>query len=303
MLAAVLTMFLVFSFSGVAVLNLSTFTSMENQNSVQNLKNQYEVESSVNRSLWAINAGVDSLVNLEGLTTVAYDSLSKELLVSIDRYDKTFEVSVDLADQDHFENSLSASDTIEHNSYTVYANEGEREFGFLPNTDLDYFMDNATEIHTESFHKFVNGDVSGDGIHVFTGSYIDIENVVINGTLVFTGRYISFDKHLTVVADTTAGLPAMVFSNDLVEVSFYESNGDDDINVNGPVFSAGKIWMRDGSFTGPIVGKEITLEADMTFDTSNKDKHNNWKNGFGARDSYDWPKQIGRWKVQYGDEA
>lgn len=44
------------------------------------------------------------------------------------------------------------------------------------------------------------------------------------------------------------------------------------------------------------MGKNVTMYANMNFlDTENAGNFQ-WTKGFGLRNSYDFPKQIGRWK-------
>ena len=118
MLAAVLTMFMIFSLSGVAVLNLSTHTAIENQQAVQSLKNQYSVESAVNVGIWRIN-NVDGGFGTytDGPVTVAFDTTTEELVASIDRYDRVYTVSLDLSEDHHFNRGIAAIEPIEQNGH------------------------------------------------------------------------------------------------------------------------------------------------------------------------------------------
>ena len=109
MLAAVLTMFLVFTISGVAVLDLSSYTALEHQDAVQTLKNQYEVESAVNVAMWRINNDSEDIEWESGPVSVALDTVTKDLVVSIDRYDKTYQVNMDLREDHHFNHGISAN--------------------------------------------------------------------------------------------------------------------------------------------------------------------------------------------------
>jgi len=72
MLVAVIMIFVVFSFTGVAVLNVSYLSSSSSIETIHNIKLQHEMESSINEALWIINSGTDSLVNVssDGITTL-----------------------------------------------------------------------------------------------------------------------------------------------------------------------------------------------------------------------------------------
>jgi len=295
MLAAVIMMFMVFIYSGVAVLDLSTHTSMENQNAVQSLKNQYAVESVVNIALWRINACDDSLGNFQQDEVISqYDSTSKELTVTIDRYDKQGGVTVSLQEDTHFNHGLSARQGIDYNGYSLTAENDPREFDFLPEADLPYYFNNAVEVHTESNHTFLS---LSDGIHVFVGNNITIKNVTVHGTLVFTGNFISFDKHVTIIADTTIGDPALVFTDPNESFSFHEDNGADRYTINGPIYSEGTLYLRDGDLSGPIVADRIVLESNIDLTDEVSPQFYKWTQGFGSQEDYPNPVHVKKWKT------
>ncbi len=298
MLVAVLMVFVIFSFTGVAVLNVSYLSSSTSMETSQNIKLQYEMESKINEALWRINTGVDSLANFcaDG-ATVNWDPQLSILSVEVDNFNMESEVLLDLSEDTHFDHALASSNEIITNGYTVASEEGSRKFNFLPDADLQYLMDNAVQVHTGNFKNYKNGDFSAPGIHIVEGNFNSLENVTINGTLVITGALVFFDKKLTVNADTSTGLPAIVFTNEDNTSWFTHNSPADDIEVNGAVYSAGKIFIGDGDFTGPIIGKVIELQSDMDFGSYGHKKYHRWNQGFGNKDNYDWPKHIGRWKT------
>ena len=295
MLAAVLTMFLVFTMSGVAVLNLSSFTAMESQNAVQSLQNQYDVESSVNVAMWKINNVSDTFGSYEdGNVTVAYDSLTNELVASIDRFDKTYEIAMDLSDDHHFNRGIAATDSIELNNHslTVAADHSSRKFNFLPDADLDYYMDNATQVHSQSFTTFSNDTLYG--IHVFTGSLISLHDITVYGTLVFTGRFVWFTggMEINAAADENNSNAALVFthSNQITMLN--------DVTVNGPIYAKNKIKIYgNAQLSGPVVGKVVELNGDVDLLDTENPQYYKWNRGFGDYSDYSWPKHIGRWRV------
>ncbi|NQV14280.1 hypothetical protein HQ531_02395, partial [bacterium] len=104
MLVAVLMIFVVFSYTGVAVLNVSYVSSSASRETVQNIKLQYAVESQVNETLWRINIGADSLVSetSDGITTL-WDATSNILSVNVDMFEMEAEILMDLNEDTHFD--------------------------------------------------------------------------------------------------------------------------------------------------------------------------------------------------------
>ena len=295
MLAAVLTLFFVFTFTGVAVLDLSSFTALENQDAVQSLKNQYNVESAVNVALWKIN-NVDSLAEYsDGYVTVAYDTTDMELVVGVDRYDKNYEVAVDLSEDHHFNRGIAARDSIIWNGHSAGLNDDRkhRKFNFLPEADLDYYLDNAVAVHSENFHTY-SDDTLAPGIHVFTGSFISLENIKVQGTLVFTGRYVWLLGGNEVEAPVSAenSYAALVFTNDK------QSTNLTDDEIKGPIYAKNKVRIHgNAKLSGPVVARTVELEDDINILDDENPQYYKWNNGFGNHSDYTWPKHIGRWRV------
>ena len=118
MLVAVIMIFVVFSFTGVAVLDLSTNSSIAALETLNNIEVQYEVESAVNEALWLINTDADSLVNsdVDGITTVWNDS-SQVLSITVDKFEIESEVLLDLSEDTHFDRGIAASEGISLHDY------------------------------------------------------------------------------------------------------------------------------------------------------------------------------------------
>lgn len=320
MLVAVLMVFVIFSFTGVAVLNVSYLSSSTSMETVQNIKLQYEMESKINEALWRINTGVDSIVNYSsGGTTINWDSQLNILSVGIDNFNMESEVLLDLSEDTHFDRALASDATINTNNFdTDIAEENSsRFFTFMPEVDLDYFTDNAVAVHSNWFKRW-DGDAEheddeafAEGIHIFTGSFIELRDMNLNNcTLVFTGVFVSFSNTNTisapVPADSADAMPALVFTNP--NNRFYvdaegSSNQKEDI-INGAIYTAGTIILKKGELSGPIVGNTISLEDDYDYsnDIRFKDSEHpwfyRWTSGFKNKSHYDWPKQIGRWKTK-----
>jgi hypothetical protein len=289
-------MFLVFSLSGVAVLNLSSFTAMENQDAVQSLKNQYAVESAVNVAMWKINTVGDDFGSYDdGYVSVSMDTTTDELVASIDRYNKSYEIAMDLSEDHHFNRGIAAVDSIELNGHDAGISESnrQRKFRFLPEADLQYYIDNAVATHSQNFHTF-SDDTLANGIHVFTGSFISLESIKVQGTLVFTGRFVWFlgGNEIEAMADENGSHPALVFTHS----SQITMLGDEE--VKGPIYAKNKIRITSGAkLSGPIVGNVVELNADINLLDEENPQYYKWNSGFGNYSSYSWPKHIGRWRV------
>jgi hypothetical protein len=303
MLVAVLMIFVVFSFTGVAALNVAYISSSSSAETVNNIKLQYAMESSVNESLWRINNGPDSLVNVttNGITTI-FNPVLNTLSVNVDKFQMETEIVLDLADDTHFDRGIAAEGNVDLDGYSDGSEEDHEArggFNFLPEADLQYFLDNATAVHTNSF-KIWKEDTFPAGIHVFTGNYIALQDIrMVSGTLVFTGHHISFwgDNEITAPqGDSTGTFPALVFTNPSQELQIYSMNGNE--TIIGAIYCKGDIEVYNGNISGPIIGKNVTLRNHFNLlDEDNSDRYR-WTKGFGQRKNYDWPKQIGRWKTK-----
>ncbi|MBC8193293.1 MAG: hypothetical protein H8E18_12990 [FCB group bacterium] len=323
MLVAVLMMFVVFSFTGVAVLNVAYLSTSTSTETVNNIKLQYAMESSINESLWRMNNGPDSLININtnGIET-SFDPLLNILSVKVDKFQMESEILLDLSEDTHFDRALASDETINTNGYETNVDEENRSrfFTFLPEVDIDYFTDNAVAIHPESFHKFEGGkgkgkhsddDEMADGIHIFTGSYIEFKNMnLANHTLVFTGRYIDFTDRNNIdaplPADSADAMPALVFTNpdNYFEIEAEGKHYEKEDVIIGAIYTAGTIVLKKGQVSGPIVGNAISLEPGEDFENhinfrdTEHPHHYRWHKGFKGKKHYDWPKQIGRWKTK-----
>ncbi len=303
MLVAVLMVFVIFSFTGVAVLNISYLSSSSSQETINNIKLQYAVESTINEALWRINVGVDSLVNFDsdGITTV-WDSTTQILSVNVDKFQMESEILLDLSEDTHFDRGLAAEETIILDPLDPgpSADFKPREhFNFMPDVDLQYFLDNAVATHTASFQTWRDGTFA-DGIHVFTGNYITIQDMtLLSGTLIFTGHHVNFmyDNYLVAPpADTTAANPVLIFTNPNQSFELYSQHHGE--TILGAIYCKKKVTLRNGTISGPVIAKNIRTygNAYHFLDQDNVQNYK-WTRGFGNRDSYDWPKQIGRWRI------
>jgi len=302
MLVAVLMVFVVFSYTGVAVLNISYLSSSTSTETVNNIKLQYAMESSVNETLWRINNGPDSLVNMDadGISTV-WDADNQVLSVNVDKFTMESEILLDLSEDTHFDRGIAAEEEVITDGYVADMEDDHQPragFSFLPEADLQYFLDNATEVHGNSW-KVWSDQTFDDGIHVFTGNYIAINDININsGTLVFTGHHVSFWGDNDIIAplgDTTSTNAAVIFTNPNQNFDIYSSHGDE--TITGAIYCKGNIEVYNGNISGPIIGKNVTLNTNFDLDDNHHQNRYRWTKGFGQHKNYDWPKQIGRWKT------
>lgn len=318
MLVAVLMLFLVFSFTGVAVLNVAYLSQSTSMETVQNIKLQYALESSVNQALWHINNGADSLVNLksDGLKLTWEPSL-QVLAVNVDLFEMEAEVLLDLTTDMHFDHAISTSGEIDFNGYSPEVEENHQVrsgFNFLPEVDLDYFMDNAVSISKkpEKSKKDKkngypeNGITLEDGIHVFTGNNITVEDIRLNsGTLVFTGKNISFRGDNIIRAphaDSTGAMPALIFTNPKQTFEMYSDNEAE--TIIGAIYCAGSIELHNGNLSGPVLANSVYLGANINFLDNENAGFYQWNHGFGDPEDYDLPKQIKRWnQKKWGKKA
>ncbi|MCF7826237.1 MAG: hypothetical protein K9N29_06250 [Candidatus Marinimicrobia bacterium] len=304
MLVAVLMLFMVFSFTGVAVLNVSYLSYSTSVETVNNIKLQYAMESSVNETLWRINNGPDSLVNIntDGITTI-FNPVLNTLSINVDKFQMETEILLDLSEDTHFDRAIAAEESVDLDGYGADVEEDHQPrggFNFLPEADIQYFLDNATKVYSDSWKVWSNRTFP-DGIHVFTGNYIALDDIrITSGTLVFTGHHVSFwgDNDITAPdGDTTGTYPALVFTNPAQDFDIYSNLGNE--TIIGAIYCKGDINIQNGNISGPVIGRNVTLNYRFSVqDDEHRDRYR-WTKGFGHRNDYDWPKQIGRWKTKH----
>ena len=294
--------FTIFSFTGVAVLNVSYLSSSTSMETISNIKLQYATESSINEALWRINTGVDSLVDsdVDGITTV-WNADTKVLSVNVDKFDMESEILLDLSDDTHFDRGIAAEETVDLDGYDAGLDADRQvrsNFNFLPEVDLQYFLDSAVQVHSESWKTWDNESFE-DGIHVFTGNYITIADCDLSsGTMVFTGRRVRFIGGNVITAplgDTTATNAAIIFTNEEQNFEIYSPYADE--SITGAIYCKGDITLYNGNISGPIMGKNVSLHNNFNLSDNENTNRFRWTKGFGHRHNYDWPKQIGRWKT------
>jgi len=299
MLATVIMFFLVLSFTGVAVLDLSYNSRELSNETVHNIKLQYATESAINEALWLLNSGNDSLVNIDSDNiNRIWDSETHTLTVGVEMFDTEYEVQLDLSEDTHFQRGLAASSNITTYGYSTGLEDKHRmrQFDFMPVADLKYFADHATWFHHGNQASWSGEAMTGEGVHIFTGNNLVIDGISLNNsTLVFTGKDITFTGTITIRApfpvDSMSTLPALVFTNPDNEFTLGAGN-----HIEGAIYCAGQLNLHNPTITGPVVSQTISLNDDLNILDSEYEAYYRWTLGFGSQDDYDWPKQIHRWK-------
>jgi len=297
MLVAVIAIFLVMSFTGVAVLDISHNSTAVSRETITNIKSQYILETSVNESLWLINASADSTVErTNGGVSTTWDSLNQVLTVNVDTLGTETEVDVHLNDDFHFERGIATALGLNQNGYSVAHKEGNevRNFDFMPDVDVTYFADNAISVNNGNENSFKSDDFATEGIYVFNGNNLTLDSLNFSAsTLVFAGKFITItNSNITSLPgnEYINAFPALVFTNPDAKITIHNSN-----TINGAIYAAGELNLYDASMTGPIVGASVNLYADIDLNDENADDYYAWTQGFGEEVDYDWPKHIKKW--------
>jgi len=299
MLVAVIMMFLVMSFTGVAVMDISHNSTAVSRETVANIKTQYYLENSVNESLWLINSSSDTVVerSKDGVTTT-WDSLNQVMTVHVDTLGSIAEVDVHLNNDFHFERGIATALGLNTNGYSVAHKEGNevRNFDFMPDVDVNYFSDNAISVNNGNENSFKSDDFTGEGIYVFNGNNLSLDSLDFSAsTLVFSGRFITITNSVITSLpgnEYINAFPALVFTNPDAVITIENTN-----TINGAIYAAGTLNLYDASMTGPIVGSEVNLYADIDLNDENAADYYAWTQGFGENTDYDWPKHIEKWET------
>jgi hypothetical protein len=307
MLVTVLATALILSVTGVAVMEFGFYGRTEAIDAVHTIQNRYTVEGHVSKALWRINNFADSLVSYtDGPVTVNYDTTTERLLVGVSQYDEARAVIADLYEDMHFSHAIATNDSLLLNGYSIGA-EPQRstkgEFRFLPEVNLQYFIDSAVAVHSENYYWYDDYDFSQEGIHVFTGEDPYLNSVTLhNSTLVFTSQWVTFWKDCDIRAakDSTNQLPAVILTNPNVTFNINSEFRRED-HIEGAIYCAGKIRLTRGDLTGPIIANQLVLLRDMDFMDDAHPEYYIWHTGFGSYSAYDWPKVITNWTDAYAN--
>jgi len=297
-IVAIMITAVIFSATGLGVLNLATIVNLDTQEAVEKVQSQVEVESFANIALWRVNAGGDNLGTFSsGDLSATFDSTTKSLSVSKTVGDEQTSLYIGLEEDYHFKRAVATSGTFYTYGHTVEPepqHQVRSQMGFLPQVDLQYFLDNAAKIHYENSKTFHTSDLV-EGINVFMGDNLTMDRLDMeNTTLVFTGEHTDFWKR-NQIESGSGDMPALVFTNpnsDFIFYGFWSSYRD---IIEGAVYSAGTIRLWNGALSGPVVAQTVILGDDMDFTDDEHGEYYQWQQGFGAYADYDWPKQINQW--------
>ncbi|NQT61842.1 MAG: hypothetical protein HQ556_02685 [Candidatus Marinimicrobia bacterium] len=300
-IVAIMITAVIFSATGLGVLNLATIVNLDTQTAVQTVQDQVEVESFANVALWRVNSGGDNLGNFSvGDITSAYDSTTKRLAIIKTTDDETTGLILDLVEDSHFKRAVATQYGIDFNGGKTISEEPVHQLRFdmefLPQVDMAYLVANAAQ-EVWLWDEHIHNDDIVVGINIFHGSYLDIHNVdKENVTLVFTGYDIQPKDDVKLKAPIIDGvpLPAIVMTNIYNDTHFDQGDGDE-ILIEGAIYSAGHVRLHEGTFTGPVIARTARICRDIDMLDDDGSEYYAWNLGFGNYDDYDWPKQIQEW--------
>jgi len=292
--------FVIFSFTGVAVLNVAYLSSSASAETVQNIKLQYQMESSINEALWKINSGADSLVNYssDGEITI-WDPQLGILSVDIENFNMEAEILLDLSVNSPFDRAIASNNPINTNGYSTAAEEEHAisEFDVIPTVDYEYFLLNSPIIHHGNQESWSEASLAAEGTHIFLGNNLEISGLDLeNSTLVFLGTNILFSDDNLIKApvpeEDADAVPALVLLNPYTVFSLQAGT-----HIEGAIYCAGQLSIDNATLTGPIVSSSVTLAADINFIDGEHQEYYRWNKGFGNKNDYDWPKHVNRWRT------
>ena len=294
----------VFSITGLGVLNLALQVNFDTDAAARAIEERLDADSAVNIALWKVNSGGDTLGNYtDGNVTSVFDSTELTLTVSIAGSDDTTGYRIYLERDHHFKHALASQFEIEHYSYIIETepnNLHRDNFDFLPEADLSYWMARADSVFADNARLFQDGDLP-EGVLIFTGTANKFQGMnLTNTTMVFSGGgEVEFRQSNTIKAaytDSTVN-PALVFTDSVATIYFHKTNLSRIDSVIGPIYSLGSIRIGRSALSGPVVGRDIAVIANVDMlDEDYPQFYTNWPQGFDLIDTYDWPKQILRWE-------
>jgi len=300
-IVAIMITAVIFSVTGLGVLNLAATVNLDTQTAVQAVQDRVEVESFANVAMWRLNTGGDSLGTFSsGDLSASYDSVSMVLTIAKTTEELNTGLMLSLEEDSHFKRAVATQTYIDYAS-TVTNNEPEHQLrnniGFLPEVDLQYFIDNAANVRWMWNDHIHDGDLV-EGINIFYGDNLTIHNVdVENATLVFTGRYIYVQDDVKIKAPIVNGAPqpAIILMNEYSDFHLWQGY-QDELRIVGAIYSKGHVRLHEGEFSGPVIAKSARICHAIDMLDDEFPQYYEWNLGFGAYEDYDWPKQIARWE-------
>ncbi|MBL7027961.1 MAG: hypothetical protein ISR88_05975 [Candidatus Marinimicrobia bacterium] len=300
-IVAIMITAVIFSATGLGVLNLATIVNLDTQNAVQTVQDQVEVESFANVALWRVNAGGDNLGNFTvGNVSAAYDSTLQRLTVVKTTDDETNGLILDLSEDSHFKRAVATQYGIDLNGGNTISEEPAHQLRskmeFLPQVDWTYLYAHAAQ-EIWMWNDHVHQEDLVEGINIIHGSFLDIHDVDMeNVCLVFTGYDIQPKDDVKLKAMKIGGvpLPAVILTNQYNDTHFDQGYGDE-LHIEGAIYSAGHVRLHEGEFTGPVIARTARICRDIDMLDDDGSEYYQWNLGFGNYEDYDWPKQIQEW--------
>ncbi|NQT62900.1 MAG: hypothetical protein HQ556_08090, partial [Candidatus Marinimicrobia bacterium] len=243
-IVAIMITAVIFSATGLGVLNLAAVVNLDTQAAVQTVQDQVEVESLANVALWRVNAGGDTLGTFSvGDVSAAYDTTLQRLTVTKTTDGETMGLMLDLEEDSHFKRALATQYDIDFDDGNTIGEEPIHQLRinmeFLPQVDMAYLVANAAQV-TWMWNEHIHNDDIVEGINIFHGSFLDIHDVdKENVTLVFTGYDIQPKDDVKLKAPIIGGvpLPVIILTNPWNDTHFDQGYGDE-IHIEGAIYSA-----------------------------------------------------------------
>ena len=300
-IVAIMITAVIFSATGLGVLNLAATVNLDTQTAVQKVQDQLEVESFANIALWRVNTGGDSLGTFSvGNVSASYDSTLQRLVVTKTTDGETTGLMLDLEEDSHFKRAVATKYGIDFNGGKTTGEDPihrlRPNMEFLPEVDMAYLVANAAQ-EVWLWNEHIHDEDIVEGINIFHGSYLDIHNVdKENVTLVFTGYDIQPKDDVKLKAPIIGGvpLPAIILTNPYNDTHFDQGWGDE-LHIEGAIYSAGHVRLHEGEFTGPVIARTARICRNIDMLDDDGSEYYQWNLAFGNYDDYDWPKQIQEW--------
>jgi len=296
-LGIIMVYFLVFSLTGLVFISLADQAQLQNVDAIHDYKNHWAVESAINEALWRMNNGPDSLATfIDSTLTSTYNETTMTLIVSTDRWDRPFEVSLDIELDHIFNNTFYTTMPIDTSdpAITILSDDINIQLAdSLPTLDTTYYLQNAVSIYPDGV---AFSDTLTSGIHYIKSGVTELKNnTYLEGTLVVLGKLkvVGTNVFLKAGKDSSgAYLPALIVADSVTTTAIT------DITIEGAIISYGSFDIKSGLITGPFIGNDLNVLTSLTIDDQGSDQYYTYYPGFGEPDTNATAKiiQKGSWR-------
>ncbi|MCK5331848.1 MAG: hypothetical protein KAK01_10590 [Candidatus Marinimicrobia bacterium] len=296
-LGIVMVYFVVFSLTGLIFISLSDQAHLQNVDAIHDYKNHWAVESAINEALWRMNNGPATLATFQdGMLNSTYNETTMILTVSTDRWDRPFEVSLEIELDHIFNNTFYTSTPIDTSdpAITILSDDVNIQVAdSLPTLDTAYYWQNAVSIYPDGASF---SDTMTPGIHyIQSGETVLGNNTYLVGTLFVLGKLKVVGNNVFLKAgqdSSGAYLPALIVADSVTTTTITN------ITIEGAIISYGSFDINKGTLTGPFIGSELNATTAVIFDDQGSDQYYTYYPGFGEQDSSLTAKiiQKGSWR-------